>query len=71
MSNIEFTSVLNDVVRLDISRVPYFGTVVLPTIALTYATRNINSLPNDIFANSPLLSTTGEQREERSYSIQF
>ena len=59
MSKIKLASVLNDVVGLDISGIPYFGTTVLPTIALTYAKHNINGLPNDVFAKSPLLSTTG------------
>ena len=64
MSNIELASVLNDIVGLDISGIPYFGTAVLPTIALTYATNNIGSLPDDIFANSPLLNTLGNNVEE-------
>jgi hypothetical protein len=59
MSNIGLASVLNDVVGLDISGIPYFGTTVIPTIALTFATENIAGLPDDTFANSPLLNTLG------------
>ena len=59
MSNIEFASILNDVVGLDISGIPYFGTTVLPAIALTFATDNTFGLPDDTFAHSPLLTTLG------------
>ena len=59
MSNIEFASILNDVVGLDISGIPYFGTTVLPAIALTFATDNTSDLPDDTFAHSPLLNTLG------------
>ena len=64
LSNIELASVLNDVTGLDISSVPYFGTAVLPTIALTYATDSIDNLQDDVFANSPLLSNIGNSIEE-------
>ena len=64
LSNIELASVLSDVVGLDISGIPYFGTAVLPTIALTYATDSIDSLPENIFANSPLLNTLGSSVEK-------
>ena len=64
MSSIELASVLNDIVGLDISGIPYFGTAVLPMIALTYSTDNIGSLPQDIFANSPLLGTLGSNVEK-------
>ena len=59
MSNIEFASVLNDVVGLDIFGIPYFGTTVLPAIALTFAMDNTSGLPDDTFAHSPLLNTLG------------
>ena len=62
-SSIELASVLSDVTGLDISGIPYFGTAVLPTIALTYATDSIE-LPDDVFANSPLLSDLGNTIEE-------
>ena len=64
LSNVELASVLNDVIGLDISGIPYFGTAALPTIALTYATDSIDDLPDDVFANSPLLSTLGSSIEE-------
>ena len=58
MPNIKLASVLKDVVRRDISRIPYFGKVILPRIALTYASHNIR-LPKNVFAKSHLLSTIG------------
>ena len=61
MSNIELASVLNDIVGLDISGIPYFETTVLPKIALIYATSNIYGLSKNIFANSPLLDTFGNR----------
>ena len=64
LANIELASVLDDVVGLDISGIPYFGTAVLPTIALTYSTQDIEDLPDDVFANSPLLSTLGNSVDE-------
>ena len=63
MSNIELASILSDVTGLDITSIPYFGTAVLPTIALTYATDNIEDLSDDVFANSPLLSGIGNAVE--------
>ena len=64
LSNIKLASVLNDVTGLDISTIPYFGTAVLPTIALTYATDGIDDLPDDLFVSSPLLSSIGKSIEE-------
>ena len=58
MSNIKLASVLRDIIGLDISRIPYFGSAVLPKIALTYASRDI-SLPKNIFTKSRLLSNIG------------
>ena len=58
MPNIKLASVLKDVVRVDISRIPYFDKAVLPRIALTYASRNIR-LPKNVFVNSHLLSKIG------------
>ena len=60
MSNVKLASVLDDVLRLGISRIPYFGTAVIPKIALTYATHNIN-LPKKIFVKSPFLSNIGSR----------
>ena len=65
IANIGLASILNDVIQLDISSIPYFGTAILPTIALTYATKNIEDLPNDVFAGSPLLNTLGNSIEEK------
>ena len=65
MANIGLASILSDMTGLDISSIPYFGTAVLPTIALTYATQNIEDLPEDVFANSPLLSSLGNTIEEK------
>ncbi len=56
--NTKLASILKDIIRRDISRIPYFGKTVLPRIALTYASRNIR-LPKNIFAKSHLLSTIG------------
>ena len=64
IANIELASVLNDVTGLDISDIPFVGSVVLPTIGLTYSTQDINGLPEDIFANSPLLSNLGSSVEK-------
>ena len=64
MSNIALASVLSDVAGLDISGIPYFGTAALPMNALTYATDNIVGLPEDIFANSPLLNALGNDVEK-------
>ena len=61
MSNIKLASVLDDIVGLDISGIPYFGTTVLPTIALKFASGNIYGLSQDIFASSPLLNTLGSR----------
>ena len=64
LSNVGLASVLNDVTGLDITSIPYFGTAVLPTIALTYATDSIDNLPDDVFAKSPLLNNLGNSIEE-------
>ena len=64
ISNIELASILSDVTGLDISGIPYFGTAVLPTIGLTYATDSIDGLPDDVFANSPLLNQLGNSLEK-------
>ena len=64
LSNVGLASVLDDVVGLDISDIPYFGTAVLPTIALTYATDSIDGLPEDTFSDSPLLSSLGSSIKE-------
>ena len=64
ISNVGLASVLDDVTGLDISGIPYFGTTVLPTIGLTYATDNIDELPGDIFDNSPLLNGLGSNVEK-------
>ena len=55
LSNVGLASVLNDVTGLDITSIPYFGTAVLPTIALTYATDSIDNLPDDVFCQKSTL----------------
>jgi hypothetical protein len=61
--NTKLASILKDIVRRHISKIPYFGTVVLPRIALTYASHN-TSLPRNIFAKSHLLNSIGSSLEK-------
>ena len=63
-SNIQLSSVFSDLTDLDISDIPYFGSAVVPTIGLTFSTAVIEDLPEDVFANSLLLSTNGNSVEE-------
>ena len=64
LANIGLASVLNDVVGLDISGIPFFATAIIPTIGLIYSPSSIDGLANDIFSNSPLLNTLGSSLEE-------
>ena len=63
ITNIKLASVLKDIIRRDISRIPYFGKTILPRIALTYATHNIR-LPRNVFARSHLLRTIGSSMKK-------
>ena len=56
--SIGLASILNDVAGLDISGIPFFGSVTT-TIGLTYATDSITGLPSGIFPSGSLLSTLG------------
>ena len=58
--NTKLATVIKDITRRDISRIPYFGKTILPRIALTYATHNIR-LPRNIFTRSNLLSKIGSR----------
>ena len=63
LANIGIASVLDDVTGLNIADIPYFGTAVIPTIGLTYTTKSLDNLPEDTFANSPLLNSLGSSVE--------
>ena len=62
ISNVRLSSIFQDATRLDITQVPYFGSINA-NIGLTIATTNIDNLPDDLFATSSLLSMNGNSIE--------
>ena len=68
MSNIQFSSILQDTTGLDITQIPYFGFVSV-NIGLTIATTRINDLPDNFFPTGSLLSKTGDSIKENITAI--
>ena len=68
MSNIRFSSILQDTTGLDITQIPYFGFVSV-NIGLTIATTRINDLPDNFFPTGSLLSKTGDSIKENVTAI--
>ena len=62
ISNIHLATVVQEITfgNVDISSVPYFGSVTIPGVGVSYSSANIKSIPENIFENSPLLSINGE-----------
>ena len=58
--NIRFGSLLQDTTGLDITEIPYFGSVSV-NIGLTIATTRITDLPDNFFATCSLLNKTGNR----------
>ena len=53
--NFDFSSLISQLTSVDISRVPYFGSITAPGIGLTISSADISDLPADIFATTTLL----------------
>ena len=45
---------------VDISSIPYFGSVTIPGVGLSYSSTDIENIPPNLFEASPLLSINGE-----------
>ena len=55
VKNLRLSTIIKKVVNLDISRVPFFGTLSIRDLGLTFATRKIIDLDQDAFMKSQLL----------------
>ncbi len=62
-ANFNFASLISQVTGVDVSAVPYFGSLTAPAIGLTISTAAITGLPADTFAASTLLSLNGDSVE--------
>ena len=58
ISNIQFSTILQDMTGLDMAGIPYFGSVTA-NVGFTYATDIITYLPNDLFPTNTLLRKVG------------
>lgn len=56
-SEFHLSSLISQVTSLDISGVPYFGSITVPAIGLTISSADINGLPTGTFDASTLLSS--------------
>ncbi len=56
-------SLISQAIGVDVSAVPYFGSLTVPAIGLTISTAAITDLPGDTFAASALLSLNGDSVE--------
>ena len=68
MSNIQFSSILQDTTGLDITQIPYFGSISV-NIGLAIATTRINDVPRNFFATGSLLSKMGNSIRENVTAI--
>ncbi len=68
MSNIRFSSILEDTTGLDITQIPYFGSISV-NIGLSIATTRINDLPSNFFTTGSLLSKMGNRIKENVTAI--
>ena len=68
MSNIRFSSILQDTTGLDITKIPYFGSISV-NIGLSIATTRINDLPSNFFTTGSLLSKMGNRIKENVTAI--
>jgi hypothetical protein len=68
MSNIRFSSILEDTTGLDITQIPYFGSISV-NIGLSIATTRINDLPSNFFTTGSLLSKMGNRIRENVTAI--
>ncbi len=55
-SNFRFSSLISEVTGVDISGVPYFGSLTSPRVGLTISTAVISGLPGDTFVESDFLN---------------
>ncbi len=62
-ANFNFASLISQATGVDVSAVPYFGSLTAPAIGLTISTAAITGLPADTFAASSLLSLNGDSVE--------
>ena len=68
MSNIQFSSILQDTTGLDITQIPYFGSVSV-NIGLSIANTRINELPSNFFPTGSLLSKMRNRIKENVTAI--
>ena len=68
MSNIQFSTILRDTTGLDITEIPYFGSISA-NIGLAIATTRINSLPRNFFTTGSLLRKLGNRIKENVTAI--
>ncbi len=59
ITKLKLSTVLKSLIRVDISRVPFFGRLAVKNIALILSLGLITSLPKNIFSNTHLLKRNG------------
>ncbi len=62
-ANFNFAFLISQATGVDVSAVPYFGSLTAPAIGLTISTAAITGLPASTFAASSLLSLNGDSVE--------
>ena len=68
ISNIRFSSIIQDATGLDVTGIPYFGSVSV-NIGLTIATTHITNFPGDLFPSQSLLREMGNRIEENVTAV--
>lgn len=63
-SNFRFATLVDQATGLDISSIPYFGSLTTPKIGLTIANDTIERLPSNIFSSCRLLNLNGDRVEK-------
>ena len=59
IKTLKLSSIIKSTIRIDISKVPFFGKIALKNIGLTLSSGDITNLPKHIFANTHLLKRNG------------
>ena len=68
ISNIQFSTILQDTTGLDITGIPYFGSTTA-NIGVTIANTRINAIPNNFFPTNSLLSKIGRRIKENVTAV--
>ncbi len=64
ISNLRLSSILKSIMRIDISRVPFFGRLAVKNIGFTVSSQELMNLPKGTFAASHLLNHNGVSIEK-------